>query len=421
MARQWIATQIGSREHYAVPRAFQSVGSLDLLITDYWCSRGRALLAVGPASLRALAGRWSAGIPADKVVSFNLATLIGRVRSAGAATAGEPVWHDYVRLGREFGMASAKVLGRRSLSPQRHAFFAYNTGALEPLELLAARGIPTVVDQIDPARAQETIVRAEQEKWPGWEDAAEVVAEEYWSRLAAEWRVASVVLVNSAWSKAALIAQGVPAEKIIVVPLAYEVGQVPARTANRSDPLAVLWLGTVGLRKGIQYLIEAARFLQNDNIRVTVAGPIGISDEAVATAPPNVEFIGRVTRDRLSEVYSRADVFVFPTLADGFGLTQLEAMAHGLPVIATPRCGEVVRDGVNGFVVPPGDAKALADAMLLLANDRNLLAEMSTQATRRAREFSLKRYLKELSSELARVGFPALEEAARHDIELCAQ
>jgi glycosyltransferase involved in cell wall biosynthesis len=419
MTRQWIVSQIGSREHYAVPRAFQLSGAFELLITDYWCRRGRRLLASGPVGLRALAGRWSPSIPSEKVVSFNLATLIGRVRSARAGVDSVAVSRDYVRVGREFGIASAKVLEQRSLSPQRHAFFAYCTGALEALQLLAGRGIPTVVDQIDPARAQEKIVRAEQRKWPGWESGAEMVAEEYWQRLEAEWRTASAVLVNSAWSKSALVAQGVPAEKIIVVPLAYEVERSPARTVSRSGPLSVLWLGTVGLRKGIQYLVEAARMLQNDRIHITIAGPIGITPEAVAAAPSNVTFIGRVTRDRLSEVYSGADVFAFPTLADGFGLTQLEAMAHGLPVIATPCCGAVVQDGVNGFIVPHSDAAALAAAILQLARDRDLLAAMSVQATRRAGEFSLKRYFEELHDQLRGVGVFSLEEAAGQGAVTC--
>jgi len=69
---------------------------------------------------------------------------------------------------------------------------------------------------------------------------------------------------------------------------------------------------------------------------------LGITPQAVATAPANVEFRGRVTRDRATREYLVADAFVLPTLSDGFAITQLEAMAHGLPVIVTPNCGAVV-------------------------------------------------------------------------------
>jgi glycosyltransferase involved in cell wall biosynthesis len=197
----------------------------------------------------------------------------------------------------------------------------------------------------------------------------------------------------------------VPKKKIIIVPLAYEGPQAQSKPINRSSRLSVLWLGTVGLRKGIHYLFEAARLLQGENVSFTVAGPIGITADAVASAPSNVTFLGRVTRDRLSEVYGAADVFVFPTLSDGFGITQLEAMAHGLPVIATPRCGEVVVDGYNGFIVPAADGHALADAILKLERDRALLAEMSRQALRRAGDFSLEAYRTRLYDGLRGAGF----------------
>lgn len=404
MLRQWIVSQIGAREHYAVARAFEAAGSLDLLVTDYWCRRGRALLGAGPAPLRALAGRWDSRVPCRKVVSFNCTTLLDRLRSLGVKEQGEQMSREYVRLGKAFGRATERALRRRALSRDRHGFFAYCTGALEPVELLASRRILTVVDQIDAARTHVETIRSEQEKWPGWETRIGDVSDEYWQRLQAEWRAASIVLVNSSWSRAALIGQGVPAEKLIVVPLAFEGERRTARPAGRTGRLRVLSLGSVTLGKGIHYLIEAAKLLLQEDIAITIAGPIGITADAIASAPANVDFPGRITRDRVGAFYDAADLFVFPTLSDGFGITQLEAMAHGLPVIATPRCGEVVEDGRSGFIVPPGDAKALAEAILRLARDRRLLAEMSMQALRRVRVFSLASFVGQLNSELRRVG-----------------
>jgi glycosyltransferase involved in cell wall biosynthesis len=82
-------------------------------------------------------------------------------------------------------------------------------------------------------------------------------------------------------------------------------------------------------------------------------------------------------------------LFVFPTLSDGFGVTQLEAMAHGLPVIATRNCGEVVEHGVNGLVVPPRDPEALARAMEDVAFDDRRLGSMSRAARETAGRFSV--------------------------------
>jgi glycosyltransferase involved in cell wall biosynthesis len=90
---------------------------------------------------------------------------------------------------------------------------------------------------------------------------------------------------------------------------------------------------------------------------------------------------------------AQADVLVFPTLSDGFGLVQLEAMAQGLPVIATSACGEVVRDGWDGFVVPPGDVESLVEALRRLRREPDLYAAMSQAALGRATEFGPERHL----------------------------
>jgi glycosyltransferase involved in cell wall biosynthesis len=405
MNTRWIVSQIGAREHYAVARAFRSAAALDLLITDFWWRWGELPGLGGPATLRALRTRRHRDIPNERVASLNLATVIDRVRAATARhedAARQSL--EYLRIGRNFARATCKVLDGRTLEAGRHAFFAYTTGALEEVEMLAARGITTVVDQIDPARTHAEAVRAEQEKWPGWERRAGDIAEDYWRRLESEWRAASAVVVNSPWSRSALVRQGIPENKIVTVPLAYEAGVGRTRPVNARSSLAILSLGNVSLGKGVPYLLEAARLLEGENVTFTVAGPIGITADAVASAPRNVTFTGRVTRDRLAEVYEAADVFVFPTLSDGFGITQLEAMAHGVPVIATPRCGEVVVDGRNGFIVPAADGRTLAEAILRLERDRALLAELSREALRRAGEFSLRNYLTQLHTGLRRAG-----------------
>jgi glycosyltransferase involved in cell wall biosynthesis len=153
--------------------------------------------------------------------------------------------------------------------------------------------------------------------------------------------------------------------------------------------LKVLWLGGVILRKGIPYLIEAARSLQSQNIEFLLAGPLGISQTAVQSFPPNVKILGRITRDLLSEVYRQAHVFVLPTISDGFAITQLEAMAHGLPVVATPNCGRVVTDGVDGIIIPARDSEPLAEALAKLDKDRKLLQAMSANALKTVQAYDL--------------------------------
>jgi glycosyltransferase involved in cell wall biosynthesis len=208
--------------------------------------------------------------------------------------------------------------------------------------------------------------------------------------LQAEWKLADLVLVNSEWSREALVKQGVASERIVVVPLAIDLHDgVVGQAVNPHGRLKVIWLGSVILRKGIQYLVEAARRLSGEDVEFIVAGPIGISQDALDTFPPNMKVVGRITRDQLGRVYKQGHVFVLPTISDGFAITQLEAMRHGLVVVATPNCGRVVTDGLDGLIVPTRDGMALAAALSRLNADRQLLLGMSRAALETVKRYDL--------------------------------
>jgi glycosyltransferase involved in cell wall biosynthesis len=403
----WTVAQIGARESYAVARAFAPTGRLKRLYTDIWCRRGGGLLRRGPAALRAIAGRWHSDVPGDGVVSFTPTALWHEFRDRFGGRGAESIYSTYLRVGRWFDHKVLFHLDRYPLAPEADAFFTYNTGALETLRALRQRGIVALVDQMDTGRVAYDLVREEAAKWPGWEPSCLAVPDAYFDRLAAEWEAAAGVVVNSDWTADALVRQGVPREKIHVVPLAYEPPAVEPPTELRSPgagSLVVLWLGNVVLQKGIQYLIAAARLLADRPIRIVVVGHIGISREAVQSAPPSVEFVGRVTRDRAAEAYRAADLFVFPTLSDGFGLTQLEAMAHGLPVIATPNCGAVVDHGRDGLVVPAADAAALAAAIADLADNTDRRTEMGRHAVAKSQTYTLAALAGRLDAIAVRLG-----------------
>lgn len=438
----WICSQIGAREHYAIPRVLHRAGKMVGLYTDFWASASWRLLGklTGKGGLSTRCHSELAGAP---VTSFNLQALkAARQRHANP-------YDGFLQVGEAFGRSVVRDLEKRAKrglgpsivcrsSPTWHPsetrttsgmtklrsdtpfldfgsiFFCYDTGFLEPAQWIKGRGGKAIVGQMDPARYEVNLVKAEEKRWPGWARHSVEVPEAYFQRREAEWAIADLVMVNSEWTKAALIRQGVGADKIVIVPLAYEAPPVEGRgsrvespsLANRghraafsSSPrpsslvprrtLRVLFLGQVILRKGIQYLIEAARFLEKEAIHFDVVGAIGISDSAVASGPSNMTFHGPVSRDRTEEFYRSADLFVLPTLSDGFALTQLEAMAHGLPVIATPNCGEVVTDGVDGLIVQASDSNALAEAFQLLLQDPEKLQAMSEATGSKLEQFSL--------------------------------
>jgi glycosyltransferase involved in cell wall biosynthesis len=126
-----------------------------------------------------------------------------------------------------------------------------------------------------------------------------------------------------------------------------------------STPFQLLFLGTVGLRKGIARLLDAMRILENDPVQLTLAGPSELDPQAWAGAP-NIRWLGPVPRSQVSALYARAHAMILPTLSDGFAITQLEALAHGCPVIASPFCGEVVTPGRIGWLLSSLEPEAIA-------------------------------------------------------------
>jgi glycosyltransferase involved in cell wall biosynthesis len=92
---------------------------------------------------------------------------------------------------------------------------------------------------------------------------------------------------------------------------------------------------------------------------------MGLPEKLLQNIPDSITISGTVPRSQLYEIYHQSDVFVFPTLCDGFGMVVTEAFAQGLPVIATDRAGasDLIQHGKNGFIIPAGNALALAEIM----------------------------------------------------------
>jgi glycosyltransferase involved in cell wall biosynthesis len=404
--RRWLISQIGSRELYACPLSFERLGTLRYFYTDFWCSRFRETLSKMPAPIWGLARRYQPELPSGKVVSFNMQSLLAETRQylKTRSTAGD-VPH-FLKVGSSFAQNVARHLSRLELDPARDIHLAFSTGALESMQYAKSKGVLAVLDQLDPGQVDEEMVAEESARWPGWDAVGKKAPEAYWERHRQEWAAADLIIVNSHFSRQSIHKQGVPLEKLAVVPLAYE-NETPANARGARDPnapLNVLWLGQITLRKGLPYLFEAARLLKDANVRFTVAGRVVVTELGLKTAPPNVEIVGRVTRERAVELYRTADVFVLPTISDGFAITQLEAMSYGLPVITTPNCGDVVTSGADGYIVPIRDPQKLADAIAAFISDRDLLQRMSGNARAKSSTFTLARYANTIEDAVATMG-----------------
>jgi glycosyltransferase involved in cell wall biosynthesis len=150
--------------------------------------------------------------------------------------------------------------------------------------------------------------------------------------------------------------------------------------------LQALFLGSVILRKGVGQLFDANRMLKNEPVDFTFAGPIGVKIPDEISQLPNVRFLGPVDKAIAEKLYREADIFLFPTLSDGFGLTQLEALGHGIPVVASKNCGRVVEHGTNGLLLSAVTPEAIAEAVMQFLRDPQLARRLGARARARVPE-----------------------------------
>jgi glycosyltransferase involved in cell wall biosynthesis len=139
----------------------------------------------------------------------------------------------------------------------------------------------------------------------------------------------------------------------------------------------VLFLGQVELRKGIARLLDAAYLLPKKPIEFLMVGPLQFPGIDQAAGDTRFKWIGPVRRPEVTKYYTAADLFILPTLSDGFALTQLEALAYGLPLIVSQFCGDVVRDGVDGIILPSITGPAIAQTLDRMIKAPQLLVSMS--------------------------------------------
>ena len=280
-----------------------------------------------------------------------------------------------------------KELARTSPARKR-TLFAFSYACKELFRFAKDQGWTTVLGQIDPGPYEERIVQEEHERYPGTGSNWSPLPTAYWEAWREEVALADRILVNSEWARSGLMEEGVPEKKIDVIPLVYDPEDKPtwANTAQRKPSqnalahqgdLQVLFLGSVCLRKGIARLIEAMRMLKDAPVRLTICGPLSVSPSLWADLP-SVRWVHSVQNASIRTSYQAADVFILPTISDGFARTQLEALAAGTPVIASRYCGEVVIHGVNGYLLDQNTPVEIAGMLRQLANNRQLLARCKT-------------------------------------------
>jgi len=409
---------LGARRNYVVPRALASVGMLETFYTDLYLGNkpflraflGRLPRAAKPAGLRRFEGRFHGELPSSRVRSFD-GFGIREVRQRNRTSTYSDLLQHFADSGRTFCEA---VIRDGSLAGC--GIYASRGAALELFEEARNRGMRRVVEQVGvPYRMYNELARVEGGLWPDWQPGLSDIPsrDPVSERERAEWRIADLVLVPSEFIENELIADGVDPRKIRVLPYSLEEERVVATSTprNADGELHVLFVGSVSLMKGIQYLLYALRLLNTAQIKCKIVGAQAIAAGCLHQFEPWATFVGPVPRREVEEYYRWADVLVFPTICDSFGMVQLEALEHGVPVIATVNAPAVVRDGIDGFVIPIRDSEAIAKRLHDLVESPGLRKALRSEAQFRVQEFTLRSYSEKLTRQLTQLALGADHES----------
>ncbi|MGV1786940.1 MULTISPECIES: glycosyltransferase family 4 protein [Agrobacterium] len=403
-----VVSQLGARMHYAVPRIFASAGRLAHFYTDICATKGWPRIVnsfpatLYPAPVKRLAGRLPKGVPTALTTvfsSFGLRSVLRHMRTRDVVEeTSHAIWA---------GSVFSEMVARRGFHGAA-GLYAFSGDALEQMRAAKQQGLWTAVEQmIAPRDVVETLLDQEMMRFPKW---AGPVRDNPHARLfadreKAEWRLADVIVCPSEFVRKHVIACGGPEDRCVVVPYGVNASAAIDRPARMPGPIRVLTVGEVGLRKGSPYVVEAARLMEGA-ARFRMAGRVRVPDDVKQEISQWVELRGIVPRSQIVEEFRWADVFLLPSLCEGSATAVYEALAAGLPVITTENTGSVVRDGVEGFIVPVCDPEAIATAVRALADNPELRRSMSTNALLRAAEHTVESYGERLLAALSGPNLP---------------
>jgi len=337
---------------------------------------GKAVESIDRNGLLQQAYGWAAtdlDVPPERVSTVPLGSYIDRVLH-------------YYRNDMPFDLLASHWMAESEL------FHGWNNMCLRSLRAAREAGSVTVVERASAHPVvQREIVETEFEKH-GVDE--QFIDDRTFRRAMAEIEEADAITVPSDFVYETFLDRGFSPEKLVKIPYGVDIDRFEPKIPSETSDLTAVFVGQVSIRKGVQYLLPAWRQADVEGT-LKLAGDVrGVASDIVAPFRdvPDIEFLGFV--DDVERVFREADVFVFPSIEDGFGLVILEAMATATPVITTSRVGasELVIDGESGFVVEPADVDSVADHLETLAADPERRRAMGELARETAETYTWTRY-----------------------------
>jgi glycosyltransferase involved in cell wall biosynthesis len=335
----------------------------------------------------------------DQVQSYPWFGLAYYRRSRAATTPGERL-QAWLWGGKRF----CELVVADGLGPA-DVVYAFSSAALPLFCEARAKDRACILDHATaPLSWEMELLTEERRRFEGWEQPvaeAQKAAAAYTSRQREECARADLVLCASTYMSDVVGRTFDCSAKCRMVPLGFMLpsGTV-SRDEERSGPLHVLTVGNGGLLKGWGYLAQVAASFDRSEAVFRAVGNIALTDKGMRTLAESVDCVGSVPRGSMDEQYQWADVLLVPSVSETFGLVILEAMSRGVPVVASAHSAapDLLRDGVDGYVVAARDVEGFVESLRTMINDRGLSRKMSRAVRERASVFSMKAYGERLAA-----------------------
>ncbi|GGI95750.1 hypothetical protein GCM10008995_02270 [Halobellus salinus] len=281
-----------------------------------------------------------------------------------------------------------RSVSRRLEATEDGIFIGFAGGCLKSLERANELGLTTVVERSSVhIKTQKDILDEEFGKYNQGECP---ISEQHICREVREYEIADYIVTPSKFAQDSFLNRGFSRYKVKKVPLGTQIPKFSDGKKAQSkrvnfdeDKIYFIYSGQVSLRKGIQYLLPAWDSLDLTEAELIITSAIQDSARPLVQEYQNrkdIHFLGWV--DDLYQWFERADVFVFPSMEDGFALVVIEAMASGLPVIVSENTGakDCIRESVDGITVPAGKIESLAVAIQYMYDNPDERCQMGRNA-----------------------------------------
>lgn len=220
--------------------------------------------------------------------------------------------------------------------------------------------------------------------------------------------ISGTCLVPSTVVKESLIYVGFQTDNIYTVPYGVDISKFNfIQKSKLSRPLRLIYVGQILYLKGIHHLLKVVSKFKENEVQLNMAGAYNPNQDIYQKYKGfnNIHFLGFITRDILATLYQKNDVFVFPSLGDGYGMVVLEALSCGVPCIVSDLSGgkDAIVDSYNGFVFKAGDDMALKDRIQWFIDNPDKLPEMSQNARLSVKNLTWNDYYKHIQGAMREI------------------